>query len=99
MIEKLLGIGVKKEKILHMAESMFHDHKPANDHGLQSCWVYRRHAQQGFGAINAPLLSRRRGIVKSANQEAGNSLSVALSKCLSAPCAFARCPTNSPESL
>jgi 2-haloacid dehalogenase len=50
MIEKLQGIGVKKEKILHTAESMFHDHKPANDHGLKSCWVYRRHAQQGFGA-------------------------------------------------
>jgi hypothetical protein len=33
------------------------------------------------------------------NQEAGNSLSVALSKSLSAPCAFARCPTSSPESV
>jgi 2-haloacid dehalogenase len=36
MIEKLQGIGVKKEKILHMAESMFHDHKPANDGGRNS---------------------------------------------------------------
>jgi hypothetical protein len=40
-----------------------------------------------------------RGIVKSANQLLGNSLSVALSKCLSASRAFARCPTSSPESL
>jgi putative hydrolase of the HAD superfamily len=54
MIEKLEGIGVKKEKILHTAESMFHDHKPANDHGLKSCWIYRRHAQQGFGATMNP---------------------------------------------
>jgi 2-haloalkanoic acid dehalogenase type II len=54
MIEKLAGIGVKKEKILHTAESMFHDHKPANDHGLKSCWIYRRHAAQGFGATLHP---------------------------------------------
>ena len=33
---------------------MFHDHKPANDHGLKSCWIYRRHDQQGFGATINP---------------------------------------------
>jgi 2-haloacid dehalogenase len=54
MLEKLAGFGVRKEKILHTAESMFHDHKPANDFGLKSCWIYRRHAQQGFGAIMNP---------------------------------------------
>jgi 2-haloacid dehalogenase len=54
MIEKLEGIGVKKQKILHTAESLFHDHKPANDHGLKSCWIYRRYAQQGFGATMNP---------------------------------------------
>jgi putative hydrolase of the HAD superfamily len=54
MIEKLEGIGVKKERILHTAESMFHDHKPANDHGLKSCWIFRRHAQLGFGATVNP---------------------------------------------
>jgi hypothetical protein len=30
MIAKLEGIGVKKERILHTAESIFHDHKLAN---------------------------------------------------------------------
>ena len=54
MIEKLEGIGVRREKVLHTAESMFHDHKPANDHGLKSCWIYRRHAQRGFGATMDP---------------------------------------------
>jgi 2-haloacid dehalogenase len=54
MLEKLAGFGVRKEKILHTAESMFHDHKPANDVGLKSCWIYRRHAQQGFGATMNP---------------------------------------------
>ena len=54
MLEKLGGQGISKEKILHTAESMFHDHKPANQAGLASCWIYRRHAQQGFGATMHP---------------------------------------------
>ena len=54
MIEKLEGKGVKKEKILNTAESICHDHKPANAHGLKSCWIYRRHAQKGFGATMNP---------------------------------------------
>lgn len=54
LLEKLAGMGLKKEKILHTAESMFHDHKPANEFGLASCWIYRRHAQNGFGATMNP---------------------------------------------
>jgi 2-haloacid dehalogenase len=54
MIEKLEGLGVTKDKILHTAESMFHDHGPANACGLKSCWIYRRHAEQGFGATMNP---------------------------------------------
>ena len=27
---------------------------PANAIGLKSCWIYRRHAQQGFGATMNP---------------------------------------------
>jgi 2-haloacid dehalogenase len=54
MLEKLSGLGVKKSKILHTAESMFHDHKPANEHGLANCWIYRRFAQEGFGATMNP---------------------------------------------
>jgi 2-haloacid dehalogenase len=54
MLEKLDSLGVKKEKVLHTAESMFHDHKPANEFGLASCWIYRRHAQKGFGATMHP---------------------------------------------
>ena len=54
MIEKLSGLGVMKSEILHTAESLFHDHVPANRHGLSSCWIYRRHGQQGFGATINP---------------------------------------------
>ncbi|MDX8480700.1 haloacid dehalogenase type II [Mesorhizobium sp. VK24D] len=54
MLEKLGTIGVEKRQILHTAESMFHDHVPANRFGLASCWIYRRHADQGFGATMHP---------------------------------------------
>ncbi len=54
MIENLPRIGVAKEQILHTAESMFHDHAPANQFGLANCWIYRRHDKQGFGATMHP---------------------------------------------
>ena len=54
MIDRLGGLGIAKNAILHTAESLFHDHVPANRHGLASCWIYRRHDQQGFGATRDP---------------------------------------------
>jgi len=54
MLHHLSNNGVAKERILHTAESLFHDHKPANRHGLATCWIYRRHAQEGFGATMDP---------------------------------------------
>lgn len=54
MIDKLECLGIAKSEILHTAESLFHDHAPANKHGLASCWIYRRHDQQGFGATMNP---------------------------------------------
>ena len=54
MLEKLEGYGIKKSEILHTAESMFHDHNPANDFGLASCWIHRRHERDGFGATMNP---------------------------------------------
>ncbi|MGF6651845.1 2-haloacid dehalogenase [Paraburkholderia youngii] len=54
MLQKLDQRGIRKGKILHTAESLFHDHKPANEFGLASCWIYRRHSQPGFGATMDP---------------------------------------------
>ena len=54
MLAKIGDIGIAKEEILHTAESMFHDHAPANRYGLTSCHIFRRHAQQGFGATMTP---------------------------------------------
>ncbi len=54
MLTKIQGLGIEKSDILHTAESLFHDHTPANRHGLKSCWIYRRHGQKGFGATVDP---------------------------------------------
>jgi 2-haloacid dehalogenase len=54
MLAMLKSRGYEKTDILHTAESMFHDHAPANRHGLKSCWIYRRYEQQGFGATMHP---------------------------------------------
>jgi len=54
MLEVLGTRGIRKEEILHTAESLFHDHEAANRAGLTSCWIYRRHADSGFGATMAP---------------------------------------------
>ena len=54
MIETLGKDGVEKGRILHTAESLFHDHVPANRFGLASCWIFRRHDKEGFGATSRP---------------------------------------------
>lgn len=54
MLRMLQQRGINKAQILHTAESLFHDHVPANRHGLNSCWIYRRYEQEGFGATMPP---------------------------------------------
>lgn len=54
MLEILARRGIPKDQILHTAESMFHDHGPANAFGLANAWIYRRHDQDGFGATMTP---------------------------------------------
>ncbi len=54
MIENLARQNIAKHEILHTAESMFHDHEPANKYGLSNCHIYRRFEQKGFGATMTP---------------------------------------------
>jgi putative hydrolase of the HAD superfamily len=59
MLDKLATLGLGKGDILHTAESLFHDHGPANNLGLASCWIYRRHDKEGFGATRDPGIMPR----------------------------------------
>ena len=43
-------IGVPRERILHVAQSLFHDHVPAKQLGMTTVWIDRRHDRPGSGA-------------------------------------------------
>lgn len=47
LLEKL---EVPKNEILHCAQSLFHDIRPANESGMQTVWVNRRKGKSGPGA-------------------------------------------------
>jgi 2-haloacid dehalogenase len=46
--------GLAKADVLHVAQSLYHDHAPANRAGLVSAWIDRRHAAAGWGATMPP---------------------------------------------
>ena len=48
--QALAHIGLPTEQVLHVAQSLFHDHVPAKQVGLQTVWVNRRHGKGGSGA-------------------------------------------------
>lgn len=48
-------MGYSSEQLLHVAESLYHDHEPAKARGLQTVWIHRRHGKDGFGATATPL--------------------------------------------
>jgi FMN phosphatase YigB (HAD superfamily) len=43
-------IDVPRGRILHVAQSLFHDHVPAKQLGLTTVWIDRRHDRPGSGA-------------------------------------------------
>jgi 2-haloacid dehalogenase len=43
-------VGLPRERILHVAQSLFHDHAPAKRLGMTTVWIDRRHARAGSGA-------------------------------------------------
>jgi 2-haloacid dehalogenase len=43
-------IGLPRDQILHVAQSLFHDHVPAKELGLSTVWVDRRQGRGGSGA-------------------------------------------------
>ncbi len=43
-------VDVPRERILHVAQSLFHDHVPAKALGMTTVWIDRRHDRAGFGA-------------------------------------------------
>ena len=50
----LVELGIGRDRLLHVAQSLFHDHVPARRHGLTSIWINRRHDRPGWGATPEP---------------------------------------------
>jgi 2-haloalkanoic acid dehalogenase type II len=53
-LELLQQRGIGREQVLHVAQSLYHDHLPAKRLGLRTCWVDRRAGKAGFGATSPP---------------------------------------------
>jgi 2-haloacid dehalogenase len=51
----LARLGVPKEKVLHVAQSLYHDIAVANALGWSSVWVNRRGSKSGSGATKAAV--------------------------------------------
>jgi putative hydrolase of the HAD superfamily len=47
-------LGVERAELLHVAQSLFHDHVPAKREGLPSVWINRRYDRPGWGATPEP---------------------------------------------
>jgi 2-haloacid dehalogenase len=47
-------LGVPRGRLLHVAQSLFHDHVPAKQAGLPTVWINRRHDRAGSGATPVP---------------------------------------------
>ncbi len=47
-------LGVPRGGLLHVAQSLFHDHVPAKRAGLPTAWINRRHDRPGWGATPEP---------------------------------------------
>ncbi len=52
--ETLPTLGVERHQLLHVAQSLFHDHVPAKREQLPSVWINRRHDRPGWGATPEP---------------------------------------------
>ncbi|MCH7807205.1 MAG: HAD hydrolase-like protein [Proteobacteria bacterium] len=42
--------GTRPDQLLHVAQSLFHDHEPAKKMNLHTCWIDRRAGRDGAGA-------------------------------------------------
>lgn len=54
LITEAARLGIRPGGLLHVAQSLFHDHVPAKRAGLRTVWINRRHADPGWGATPEP---------------------------------------------
>jgi len=55
LLDQIRSWGFNRDQLLHVAQSLFHDHEPARRAGLATVWIDRRTHQDGYGATPPPL--------------------------------------------
>ena len=55
LLAQIRSWGFGKDQLLHVAQSLYHDHEPANRAGLATVWIDRRHDHEGYGATPPPV--------------------------------------------
>jgi 2-haloacid dehalogenase len=59
LLDAARALGVEHGRLLHVAQSLFHDHVPAQSIGLPTVWIDRRGARDGWGATPPPGIDVR----------------------------------------
>ena len=54
LLNRLAEMGHNKSEILHVAQSLFHDHEPAKALGMTTVWIDRWAESNGSGATRRP---------------------------------------------
>lgn len=54
LLARVQEMGIAPGKLLHVAQSLFHDHVPAKGVGLSTVWIDRRGNRPGYGATPIP---------------------------------------------
>ena len=54
LLAEAARLGVGDGRLLHAAQSLYHDHVPAKRAGLPTVWINRRHDRPGWGATPVP---------------------------------------------
>ncbi len=54
LFREIATIGVDRSDLVHVAESLYHDHVPAQNNDLPSVWIHRRADKVGSGATHPP---------------------------------------------
>jgi len=54
LVAAVEAMGTPRGKLLHVAQSLFHDHVPAQAMGLSTAWIDRRRGMPGGGATRQP---------------------------------------------
>ncbi len=54
LTQRRTALGIGPGRLLHVAQSLFHDHVPAKQAGLPTVWINRRQDRPGWGATREP---------------------------------------------